>query len=191
MNERKLIAKKNRTALAVMLLAIAAVVVLLSLPAYKFTSSVYTKKSANTFVGDEKYVEVRAEVDAVAEEYRASGMDVSVNESVTERTNSRGETTSMVAFSVDQAFTKTGWSFLSSGLASAWVLLAMLLCMVMSAACALAGVIGSMGDDWHQLAELPAAFRRASYILALIAVLLVPAFFMVNTYLMSRRVGLR
>ena len=190
MNERKLIAKKNRTALAVMLLAIVAVVVLLSLPAYKFTSSVYTKKSANTFVGDEKYVEVRAEVDAVAEEYRASGMDVSVNESVTERTNSRGETTSMVAFSVDQAFTKTGWSFLSSGLASAWVLLAMLLCMVMSAACALAGVIGSMEDDWHQLAELPAAFRRASYILALIAVLLVPAFFMVNTYLMSRRVGL-
>ena len=190
MNEPKAIAKKNRTALVLMLLALVLTAAVLSLPAYQFTSSMYTKKSANTFVGDEKYTEVRAEVDAVAEGYRASGMDVTVSETVTERTNSKGETTSMVAFSVDQSFSKTGWSFLCSGLASAWVLLAMLLCMVMGTACAAAGVIGSMGDDWHRLDGRSASFRTASYYLALIAMLLVPVFFMVNTYLMSRRVGL-
>ena len=173
MNEPKAIAKKNRTALVLMLLALVLTAAVLSLPAYQFTSSMYTKKSANTFVGDEKYTEVRAEVDAVAEGYRASGMDVTVSETVTERTNSKGETTSMVAFSVDQSFSKTGWSFLCSGLASAWVLLAMLLCMVMGTACAAAGVIGSMGDDWHRLDGRSASFRTASYYLALIAMLLV------------------
>ncbi len=190
MNDRKTVGKRNRTALALLFLALAAVAVLLSLPAYRFTSSVYTKKSANTFVGDEKYQEVRAEVDAVAEEYRASGMEVSVSESVTERTNSKGETTSMVAFSVDNTFTRTGWSFLGAGIGSAWVLLGILLCLAMSAACAAAGTIGSIDEPYRELDGRSASFRSASYYLALIAMVLVPVFFMVNTVLMSRRVGL-
>ncbi len=184
------IKKKNRTALLLLLISVLLAAVILSLPAYKFTSSVYTKKSANTFVGDEKYTEVRAEVDAVAEEYRASGLDVEVSESVTERTNSKGETTSMVAFSVDQTFTKNGWSFLSAGMGSTWVLMALLLCLVLSAACALAGTVGSLDDPYRALDGRAAAFRSASYYLALIAMLLVPVFFMVNTVLMSRRVDL-
>lgn len=184
------IARKNRTALVLILLSLVLAAVILSLPAYRFTSSVYTKKSANTFVGDEKYTQVRAEVDAVADEYRASGMDVSVSESVTERTNSKGETTSMVAFSVDQNFTKTGWSFLSAGLGSTWVLMGILLCMVLSAACAVAGTVGCLDEPYRTLDGRAASFRTACYYLALIAMLLVPVFFMVNTVLMSRRVGL-
>ena len=190
MNLSESIKKKNRTALLLLLISVVLAAVILSLPAYKFTSSVYTKKSANTFVGDEKYTEVRAEVDAVAEEYRASGLDVTVSESVTERTNSKGETTSMVAFSVDQTFTKNGWSFLSAGMGSTWVLMGLLLCLVLSAACALAGTVGSLGDPYRTLDGRAAAFRSASYYLALIAMLLVPVFFMVNTVLMSRRVDL-
>ena len=49
-----LITKKNRTALALIILAAIVVCVLLSFPAYQFDAGIYTKKSSNTFVGDEK-----------------------------------------------------------------------------------------------------------------------------------------
>ena len=89
-----LIMKKKRTALALIILAAVLVCVLLSFPAYQFDAGIYTKKSSNTFVGDEKYYMVLEEVNAVADEYRQKGFDVSVSEAVTERTNSKGETTS-------------------------------------------------------------------------------------------------
>ena len=55
---------------------------------------VFTKKSGNTFVGDEKYQAARTEVEAVAEDYRAQGFDVEIQEDVLERVNSKGKTTS-------------------------------------------------------------------------------------------------
>ena len=48
--------RQNRTALRLMLLAVLLVCVLLSLPAMVFRAGVYTKKSSNTVVGDEKYL---------------------------------------------------------------------------------------------------------------------------------------
>ena len=97
--------KKNRLALALMLVVVAAVAILLSLPAFRFNSCVYTKKSPNTFVGDETYQAVSAEVEQVAGEFRADGIEVTVNETVTERTNSKGETTSLVTFTINEEFT--------------------------------------------------------------------------------------
>ena len=184
------IARQNRSAMALLLAALVLVGILLSLPAYKFVSGVYTKKSANTFVGDEKYQEVLVEVEAVAEEYRANGLEVEISEEVIERTNSKGETTSMVAFFVNQAFAKSGWSFLGAGLGSSWVLLAMVLCLVLCAACAGAGLMQSAGDSYRSLDGRSAAFRSAACWLALVALVLVPVFVMMNTYTMSRRVGL-
>ena len=90
------ISRQNRSALTLMLAALVVIGVLLSLPAYKFSASVYTKKSPNTFVGDENYIAALAEVNALADEYRENGFDVTLNESVTERTNSKGETTSLI-----------------------------------------------------------------------------------------------
>ena len=87
--------RQNRRLLFVMLLGLILALVLMSLPLYHFTASVYTKKSGNTVVGDEKYQTVRAEVEALAEDYRAQGFDVEINESVLERVNSKGETTSL------------------------------------------------------------------------------------------------
>ena len=45
MNASSAIGKKNRTALVLLLLAVAAAFALLTLPAYTFTSSVYSLKS--------------------------------------------------------------------------------------------------------------------------------------------------
>ncbi len=190
MNTPESIAKKNRAALALLLVAFVLAGILLSLPTYTFTSSLYTKKSANTFVGDEKYQEVRTEVEQVLEQYRQDGLSVELRENVTERTNSKGKTTSMVAFSIDQEFTKNGWSFLGSGLPSAWVLTGMIVCLAMAVACALAGTLGSMRDACRDLDGRAIAFRSAAMYLTLIALVLVPVFFMTNTYALSRRVGL-
>ena len=54
-------ASRNRLALLALAIAAVLTVVVLSLPVMTFTTAVYTKRSANTFVGDEKYVEARAE----------------------------------------------------------------------------------------------------------------------------------
>ena len=184
------IKKQNRTALTLILVAVLLFALLMSLPAFEFTSNVYTKKSANTFIGDEKYQTVRAEVDKVAEEYRAEGFDVAVNEEVTERTNSKGEKTSMVAFTVSETFTKNGWSFLGMGLANSWILCAAVMLMFMAGACALAGSITSLSEEYRLLDSRSASFRTAAGILALCAAILIPVFFMSNTYLLSRRVYL-
>ena len=55
-------AKQNKVALALLLLVVIMAGILLSVPAYRFTSTVYSQKSPNTFVGDEKYLAVKAEV---------------------------------------------------------------------------------------------------------------------------------
>ncbi len=59
---------QNRRALFLMLLGLALAVILMSLPLLRFNAAVYTKKSANTFVGDEKYVAALAEAEAVADD---------------------------------------------------------------------------------------------------------------------------
>ena len=184
------IKKENRIALAIILLAVIMIGVLLSLPAYSFTSSVYTKKSPNTFVGDEKYESVLAEVNEVADGYRENGFDVEINESITERTNSKGKKTSLIVFTIDETFTKNAWSFLGSGLASSWIVLAILLCTTLAGACAIGGVISSIDDPYHDLDSRSASFRTAAGILMLIVILLVPVFYMMNTYAFSRRVSL-
>ncbi len=184
------IRKQNRTALLLILLAAVAIGVLFSLPAYNFSSTIYSKKSNNTFVGDEKYQQVRTEVEAVAEEYRAGGLDVEIAEDVTTRTNSKGETTSMVAFSIRESFTKSVWSFLGSGLTSSWVLMALLMFIILSIACALAGSVQSLGDPYRDLGSTAASLRRASYLLAIAAIVLIPVFYMTNTYAMSRKTSL-
>ena len=184
------ISRKNRAALALLLVALIMVGVLLSLPAYTFTSSVYTKKSSNTFVGDEKYEEALAEVNAVADEYRANGFGVEIREDVTERTNSKGETTSLVTFTINESFTRNGWSFLNAGLASTWTLLALVLCLVLCAACAGVGLMQSMGEPYRELDGRSASFRAAAGWLALLALILIPVFMMMNTYALSRRVAL-
>ena len=103
--------QQNRKMLILFLAGLILTLILMSLPLYSFDIGIYTKKSANTFVGDEKYQTVRAEVEEVAEDYRAQGFDVEIQESVLERVNSKGKTTSLVTFTVAQRYSRNLFSF--------------------------------------------------------------------------------
>ena len=100
------IRQQNRRMLILMLAGLILTLILMSLPLYSFDVGVYTKKSGNTFVGDEKYQVVRAEVEAVAEDYRAQGFNVEIEENVLERVNSKGNTTSLITFTVTERYTR-------------------------------------------------------------------------------------
>lgn len=184
------VARKNRLALAIMLIAAVISVGLLFLPCYSFNASVYAKKSGNTFKDDEKYVKVLEEVEQVAADYRAQGMDVSISENFTVRTNSKGEETSMVAFSVDRRSSCGAINFIGSGFDSSRILLALLICVALGAALAYAGTAETI-DVEHK--ALPASRRRIRALacwLILIALILVLVFAMSNTYTLSRRTTL-
>ena len=179
--------KYNKTAIAVMIIAFVLAMLLLCLSAYTFDISVYTKKSSNTFKGDENYAAAMEDVNAVADEYREKGFDVTIDESFTERTNSKGETTSLAVFTVNESISRSGLAFLGSGFNSSWVLLAVVLCMALSLACAFAGYAGTGDMPYRHLDDRTKAFRTAAGILALAAVLLVPVFVMMNTYTFARK----
>ena len=84
--------KTNRLGLLLLIVGLVLALILMSLPLYRFNAAVYIKKSPNTFVGDEKYLAVKEEVETVAESYRAQGFDVQLDEDVLTRVNSKGET---------------------------------------------------------------------------------------------------
>ncbi len=187
---RESIKKKNRTAFLLIVAAVLLVCILLSLPAYVFHAGIYTKKSSNTFVGDEKYAAVLEEVNSVADEYRQKGLDVAVSEAVTERTNSKGETTSLVTFTIQQEFTKNGWSFLEAGTPSAVVLSVMLGCILLALACAVTGTLSTADDLPRELDRRSSILRGAAIGFSLTAMILVPVFVMCNTVTFSRKVTL-
>ena len=135
--------KQTRGALALLLLGLLLAAALMSLPLFSFTASVYTKKSSNTFVGDEKYQAAVEEMEQVAEEYRAQGMEVERSETVLERVNSKGETTSLITFSLSQVVSRSLWPFLKTDFSAGWVLRLLVLCLALTAPLALAGCAGS------------------------------------------------
>ena len=103
--------RKNKSTLLVCINCMIITLAILLLPLAFFETSIYVKRSANTFVGDEKYVEARAEVEAVAAQHEGAVIE----ESVTERVNSKGVTTSMVTFTVKETVRRNGLDFLLHG----------------------------------------------------------------------------
>ena len=152
LNTPEAVLRVNRRALIAALLAAALCLVAVSLPIWEFSVTVFARKSGNTFVGDEKYQAVKAEVEAEAVRYsEETGAVTQLFENVTERTNSKGEKTSMVAFEVRQAMRRTGWDFVRSPLASGRILLALILCLLAAAVLLGAGMMGAMDTDWPEL----------------------------------------
>ena len=184
------IARKNRLSLIFLLAGVILSCLLMSLPLYRFSANVYSKKSSNTVVGDEKYKEVLAEVEAVAEEYRSQGMEVEISETVTERTNSKGETSSLVAFTIGETFTKNVWSFLFGTMPSTHVLRLMLLCMLLAVLTAFAGCAGSMDVMQKYLPKGAKHLRGLSCIFLLADLILTPVFVLMNNYAFWRRTSL-
>ena len=179
-----------RLSLIVMVVALCAALLVMCLPLYTFEANVYTKKSSNTFVGDEKYEEALAEVEEVAAEYESLGMEVEIEESVTERTNSKGETTSLVTFTVKESFSKSLMSLVTSSLAGGRLLLIMLICMGAALIFALAGCAGSMDVIHKYLPKKPRTLRTLSCVLLLADLVLTPVLILLNNYTFWRRVSL-
>jgi len=178
--------KKNRIALIVCAVATVLALVLLCLPVHEFTTAVFTKKSGNTFVGDERYVAARAEVEAAAAAYEGA----QIQETVTERVNSKGKTTSMVSFQVVVTQKITGWELMGKGFMSSKVLIAMTACIVLSAVVAALSLKGAMNVDHRRIAGAAKRLRTAACWLCLIALLLTPVFAMTANLDFSRKVDL-
>ena len=121
-----------KKSLILILASLVLVTVLCSMSFLNFSSQLYTKRSPNTFVGDEKYQQVRAETEAVLAEFAGQGIHGVMDEQVIERVNSKGETTSVVVFTVKADQTRNGWSLLTSGLRPAFVQIAFLGLLVLA-----------------------------------------------------------
>ena len=182
--------KMNRASLLLILTGLALACALLAAPLYTIRSGIYTKKSANTFVGDEKYQEARAEVEEELVRYQEQGLEVELKEEVTERTNSKGEKTSLVTFRVVQAFTRNAFSFLSADLPSGTVLRVMLGLMALALLLSLAGCPGSMALSPRELGTGAGLLRSGGALCALAAAAAVPVFILQNNHLFWRKVSL-
>ncbi len=182
--------RSNRRALCLVILGIVLSMILLSMPLYSFNANVYTKKSPNTFVGDEKYQAVRAEVEAVADEYRAQGFACEIGEDVLERVNSKGETTSLITFTVNERISKSPLSLLGMGFHASRVLAAMLCLFASALVLTAAGCIGTLDLMQHYLDRRHALLRSLAAVCLLLALLLVPVFILMNNYAFSRQIGL-
>ena len=166
--------KNRRNGLILALTALALIIVLFSLPIFRTDTVLFSKKSANTFVGDEKYQSVRAEVEQAAAQY--TGFDnPEVHEEVTLRTKSDGSQSSMVTFNVTAQGRNNAWQIITSGLPSGAMLTALLVCA------AIAFLTGFLGRG-RICGGIAVAF-------ALCALLLVPAFAMLNTRTFTRSIG--
>ena len=122
----KLLPESGRQRLQALLLIAAAILltaVLCSLPFLRFSSQLYVKRSPNTFVGVEKYLSVREEMEAQLEAFRARGIDAQIDEQVIERVNSKNEKTSLVLFTINAANSRSGWELLTAGLPASRLLL--------------------------------------------------------------------
>ena len=182
--------QQNRRMLLIMLIGLALTLILMSLPLYSFDVGVYSKKSSNTFVGDEKYQTVRGEVDALAEDYRAQGFDVEIQESVLERVNSKGETTSLITFTISERYSKNLFSFLGKGLPSSYVLTGILILMAISLLTAVMGMRGSEDVLHRYLEQRAGSFRSCAIAALVVALLLVPVFILMNNVSFSRQLSL-
>lgn len=165
----------NVMSLVVCLLSVAMVLLALNLPLLTFTSTVYTKKSSNTFKGDEKYQAAMAEVQAAAAEFEKMG-EVEIGESFTERTNSKGETTSLATFTIRQTEKRSGYAMIASGLPSGRTLAAVLVFAMLGAVLAAAGFAAAPNALHRDLRGAPKLLRSVGGFAALAGLVLVPIF---------------
>ena len=187
--------RQNKSRLLVCLSCVLITLSVLLLPLAFFETNIFVKRSANTFVGDEKYVEARAEVEAVAAQYEGA----SIEESVTERVNSKGVATSMVTFTVKEKIKRNGLDFLLGGIGHSEgmtgigptnIMRLLLVCLAVSLALAAGASHKTLALAREQLPEKAKRLYLASSVFALIALLCVPAFARSINYTFSRQVDL-
>ncbi len=172
---------KKRTALLTAALCLALTLAALALPLVSFTSALETKRSPNTFVGDEKYLAARQAMEEKQREYAGAGIVTEISEEVIERQNSKGETTSLVIFRLSSESVRTGFRLLRAGLSVSGALTALLVC---AGLCVLCGLLGILAPGKEK------AFFSAGVVFALAVPLLTAAAAMLLNLDLSRRVAL-
>ena len=180
--------KRNGLLLSAVILLALLSVLILSLPVYRFDANVYTKRSGNTFVGDDRYQAARAEVDAQAADYASRGIETEVTEEIIERVNSKGETTSLIIFRVNKEIGCSGWDFIRSGFPSGKILIWFLAAegLALLLACG-AGLADSSRKDMEVRRR---RFRQAAALLLILCILLSVLFVLYTNVIINRRIGL-
>ena len=181
------IKKNNRAALLLVLVALVLAVILMCLPAYNFNVSMYSRLVYDSSIGDAKYLEALDEVKAEQEKLLSEGIETVFFE--VEKVK-EGTTVNCVTFNLNREVKKSMMSFIGVGFTSSYVLLAILLLMVLGVALLFAGILGSADELWTRLDNRSRAFRDASCVAILLSALLVPVFYMTNTYTLSRQANL-
>ena len=183
-------AKRNLHALWLCAAALLVAVVLTFLPALEFSTVVFTKRSGNTFVGDERYLEARAEAEAAAAAFEGAA----IHETVIERVNSKGETTSMVTFDVKESTRMTIWQLLASiggfSLSSVHTAHAFALCVLLAVVLGALSLRGQLACEHRHLPRSTRVLRTCAAWLGLAAMLCVPLFGMSCNYNFTRQVSL-
>lgn len=176
--------KKNCIALFICALMLVLTALMMLLPVHEFSTAIYSKKSGNTFVGDERYVKAYADVEAAAAAYE----NAEIKETVTERVNSKGETTSMVAWDVVVQKKVTGLELMELGFLSSWVLGGVLICEI-GALLLLLGTISrdEMLAEHRRLLLRTGILRRVAVVLCLAALILAVVFPMAANLDFSRK----
>jgi len=177
-------------AVLVAILCFGLALLLLLMPMLTTTTTLFSKKSNKTVIGDEKYVALREEAEAVAETYRASGMTIDVTDTVTERTNSKGEVSSMVKVTVSQKITLSAWRVLTGSLAGSHLLKLMLVCAFFAVLYLVAGHKAIEQTNISQRNRASQRILGASVAFAVAALALVPVTVMVLNVTLSRQTGL-
>lgn len=161
----------NIIAIIMCLSAVLLSVILLSLPVFRFSSDIWSKKYSNTDIGSAKYAEAHAEAESAAAN---CGFPVKINESRTQRTNSKGVATTTVALSVTVETERNGWDVIASGLPSGVMLAIMLGFAVFSFVIAVSSYRLAPAVLSHRLPRSLRCLRMIAHILSVAAVLLVP-----------------
>ncbi len=159
------------------------------LPVYHFEANVYTKRSGNTFVGDEKYLSVRAEVDAMMADYTSRGIETQETEEVIERVNSKGETTSLIVFRINKEIRCSAPDFYRAGFPSRWVLTAVLALALFSVVLGAAGFCMAPDTLWRDLRG-GARLLRDLAIACAVAAAAASVVFVLYTNVIIRQIGL-
>ena len=180
--------KKNSLCIAFLILLMLLSLLFLSLPVYRFDMNVYTKRSSNTFVGDERYAAARQEVDTLVEDYAARGIHTGVTEEIIERVNSKGETTSLIIFRVNQEIGCSGWDFIRTGFPSGKVLVIMLALEGLALILAFGTGLADTGRKSQNAVRR--RFRHAAAWLTLLSALLTVLFVLYTNVIINRHIGL-
>lgn len=182
--------RTNLRALSAALLCAILSAVLCFLPAYRFEANVYTKRSGNTFVGDERYLAAKREVDALVADYVGRGIETEVEEEVIERVNSKGDKTSLVVFRVNKEIFCSAWSFLTAGFPSGRLIAVMLSLEAAALLMAVLGCAGSMDTLWRCVRGRRRLLRNLAVFLVLAALAASAAFILYTNVIINRRISL-